>query len=953
MAAAHHLPPNSIGTGDAFLMPETMPTSLFKDTLERLGNAYGRSNHLSQQHQQHQQQPHPQYTHTRDAKSGNSIFGPFDLVSTPQEFFAENNSATSISQDMMGPLKPTAQKPSGSGTRGNSESSGTSWSTPIDLTSDNESAQSKMLLSVNSSLIQPPQTPFAATDPTSSHSFSLAPGGASGPFASYPASAVNLGWSFPESAHAMATQTQAQLGGGFSSFQHTDYAGAQSYNSPWVDGGNFNGSMALASSPQTNKMSPLDVGGIRWHDHVEMLENLKQADEDAAYARQLQMEYDQEEAAGHKHSQLGKSAAGFPSGLSTAQHIPENTSALKEPEVKLDHQVSLSSVSNEDEENEADTPDIDEKFNLEQLKQYTSSLSSCCAGCGKKHILRQENIPRMTRSWIANTGKILCGLPCPGNSFCTTITCPGCNNPVKSDPMLSGFSDVPESTRINVGGNAVYMYYCCDGGREFALWALTCGWDQPPSKSLRQTVTSKLRPRWNQQASANLAVPQSHMRHRERMLNRAPIHAKGTGYGGSDPSVFIAGKSLIGRHGQRKLYPPPPKPMNAKEALVHEAYFRLVSALLPSLEPEVLPRMNSPPPTYLQTMLARSPLMVKAATLLSNDSIHDASSQLSLYDGILEFVNVLGVHPTTASLVYDDRQIFTHRGHTLSVSFPTDDNKGRVTARDTGKSLLSLLLQLAKQGRTMLQHVKKNPGVFDTKSESELLAWVEKLVRVSAIHELNIQRIKVDVMDVDVSKDKDLGMTGWAQFHRDNALLDVDDEKIFHQHHFSGPAATLAGGQAPRGRMRRLIQEVSTLKTSLPDGIFIRHGSSRLDVMKVLIIGPKGTPYEYGLFSFDLYCPLEYPDKPPQMHFRTTGGGKIRFNPNLYENGKGVYHLNYFSFHIREVNDSILPIRKANLHSLSFASWDLARRALDKPVYNSPIASFDSVDDILRKSILQ
>ncbi len=54
--------------------------------------------------------------------------------------------------------------------------------------------------------------------------------------------------------------------------------------------------------------------------------------------------------------------------------------------------------------------------------------------------------------------------------------------------------------------------------------------------------------------------------------------------------------------------------------------------------------------------------------------------------------------------------------------------------------------------------------------------------------------------------------------------------------------------------MRQLIKEITNLRTSLPPGIFVRYGESRLDVMKVIIIGPGGTPYENGLFEFDIFC---------------------------------------------------------------------------------------------------
>ena len=53
-----------------------------------------------------------------------------------------------------------------------------------------------------------------------------------------------------------------------------------------------------------------------------------------------------------------------------------------------------------------------------------------------------------------------------------------------------------------------------------------------------------------------------------------------------------------------------------------------------------------------------------------------------------------------------------------------------------------------------------------------------------------------------------------------------------------------------------------------------------------MIAGPEGTPYAGGLFEFDCFLPLDYPDRSPLMHFRTTGGGTVSFNPNLYPCGK-------------------------------------------------------------------
>ena len=54
--------------------------------------------------------------------------------------------------------------------------------------------------------------------------------------------------------------------------------------------------------------------------------------------------------------------------------------------------------------------------------------------------------------------------------------------------------------------------------------------------------------------------------------------------------------------------------------------------------------------------------------------------------------------------------------------------------------------------------------------------------------------------------------------------------------------------------------------------------------MKFIITGPTGTPYEQGLYIFDMTLSNEFPSKPPLVHFSNHGGQ--RFNPNLYNCGK-------------------------------------------------------------------
>lgn len=63
-----------------------------------------------------------------------------------------------------------------------------------------------------------------------------------------------------------------------------------------------------------------------------------------------------------------------------------------------------------------------------------------------------------------------------------------------------------------------------------------------------------------------------------------------------------------------------------------------------------------------------------------------------------------------------------------------------------------------------------------------------------------------------------------------------------------------------------------------------------------MITGPSDTPYENGCFEFDVYFPPDYPTSPPLINLETTGNHTIRFNPNLYNDGKVQISLIYVDF---------------------------------------------------------
>eukprot|EP01104_Vermistella_antarctica_P013608 TRINITY_DN4150_c0_g1_i1.p1 TRINITY_DN4150_c0_g1~~TRINITY_DN4150_c0_g1_i1.p1 ORF type:complete len:422 (+),score=91.97 TRINITY_DN4150_c0_g1_i1:196-1461(+) len=87
-------------------------------------------------------------------------------------------------------------------------------------------------------------------------------------------------------------------------------------------------------------------------------------------------------------------------------------------------------------------------------------------------------------------------------------------------------------------------------------------------------------------------------------------------------------------------------------------------------------------------------------------------------------------------------------------------------------------------------------------------------------------------------------------------------------------------------RIAKDLMEV--MKSNNPENpfIFAKAVNDNLDHVVALIIGPPETPYAYGFFQFDMRFPFTYPNTPPKTLLKTTDYNKVRFNPNLYSNGK-------------------------------------------------------------------
>jgi ubiquitin-protein ligase len=139
---------------------------------------------------------------------------------------------------------------------------------------------------------------------------------------------------------------------------------------------------------------------------------------------------------------------------------------------------------------------------------------------------------------------------------------------------------------------------------------------------------------------------------------------------------------------------------------------------------------------------------------------------------------------------------------------------------------------------------------------------------------------------------------------------------------------------------KRIMQEISSFHKRGITNAFINYDETDIRNIKVLIIGSENTPYKYGYFLFNFYYPDTYPLVPLEVKFLTTSSGRVRFNPNLYANGKVCLSvLNTWGSKdwtpANDISSIILSIQSLVLH--------------DKPITNEP-GFYNAKDDIFIES---
>ncbi|KAF8165369.1 hypothetical protein B0H34DRAFT_780271 [Crassisporium funariophilum] len=326
------------------------------------------------------------------------------------------------------------------------------------------------------------------------------------------------------------------------------------------------------------------------------------------------------------------------------------------------------------------------------------------------------------------------------------------------------------------------------------------------------------------------------------------------------------------------------------------------------------------------------------SSLLRNDSLADMSDRSILYFELLEWLETISNHEALASMmampimvvasvkavtaknnqirertiIYEGssgpRELLEGiamqaqaalkglEGHRVPDSLPDEltEEQKRMTVDMRDKAEEQIIMTTADENQKLLRFCRRilstvkaiDRSLRDTKGD----AFVDRLQSsIPSIFSSSSNRhYRVDGGSTEESAQR--AYMDWATRARfeycdlTTPVVDEADPTPHFKFFYDNEARILANSDIPR-RSLAIAKELAILTTNLPvswgSSIFLRVDETRVDVIKALITGPEGTP-----FLFDIFLGPSYNQSPPSVKYMTTNGGKYRFNPNLYADGK-------------------------------------------------------------------
>ena len=210
--------------------------------------------------------------------------------------------------------------------------------------------------------------------------------------------------------------------------------------------------------------------------------------------------------------------------------------------------------------------------------------------------------------------------------------------------------------------------------------------------------------------------------------------------------------------------------------------------------------------------------------------------------------------------------------------------------KDDSEGVLYWLLDFNQQAKEIMK--RHESGGWSKEDEGDVILATE-------VNEVADLALKISRRCITAKPIADLSVISMRERYQTKlGPLRFDSVDSMQNHYFLKKIPT-----APTGLNSRLLfKELAAYRTALPveygSSCFCRVINNRLDLLRIMITGPDDTPYANGCFMFDISMPSNYPASNPKVQFLTTGGGRIRFNPNVSSFLCCFFvHMTYKNFH--------------------------------------------------------
>nr|XP_018260191.1 uncharacterized protein I303_07108 [Kwoniella dejecticola CBS 10117]OBR82349.1 hypothetical protein I303_07108 [Kwoniella dejecticola CBS 10117] len=569
----------------------------------------------------------------------------------------------------------------------------------------------------------------------------------------------------------------------------------------------------------------------------------------------------------------------------------------------------------------------EQSFLFQLYSMLAEGRLPCSGGCGHEFVRNEDDFFLLFSDFSAYTAylKGKTRATCP---LCRQITCLACGDKINADggltPQNNGKAPNLPVEKIllhcpNVQGVLLGV------GLHMIEQAFSSGGESRSQvKNMSGKSSVRAPPEKKQKTSADRLSLTISKTSREESDDVVSTSSKGIGYDGS---------SSDDRSGQKK----------AEEAQIAADSKTVI--LLAEVQ-TYLPNLNRPGgartsdhlvhPTALAHLRRRSGFV---NDLLRNDSLLDMSKREGLYTSLFDWLQIVSNHEALASMLAMPQM------RPVSVSPCPDDLQSHIVTYEGTSSPRELLencviqAQAALKGLQSVSELSKTNEIHMTEEDKrvskaelarrervkqeeeksdanfQLRSFCERIIASAQAIDRSLVETKgkafVDRMRESLPKLPDSSIAvedhalsaqgteatikiyeewaGRARFQYCDLTEPSSSDKKGYRHAYSGSIQSLEGMDMPR-RSLAIAKELAILTTSLPvawhSTIFLQVDETRVDVLKAMIIGPEGTPYENGCFIFDIFLPLDYNQRCPNVKSMTTNGGTYRLNPNLYADGK-------------------------------------------------------------------